>query len=349
VLQVQPPGGLDDPFGDLVAASDAAEDVEEDRDHLLVRGDHLERVHDRVGLRAAAGVEEVGGLAAGLGHHIECGHAEPGAVAEDPDVAVELHVGEALLLRHRLLRVLGGLVLEFGDLLVPEQGGVVDRRLRIERDHVTRFRDDERVDLDQGRIELSERGVELRQHLARFLPDVLGHGRLRRDPSRLLRLEAARGIDVLLDERVGILLGDLLDVYAAHRRQHHQRPLLGAVEDDRRVVLGLDLRGLLDPELVNPERPLAVGARDVHAEDRLRVLARLVGVLGHLDPAGLAAPADLDLGLDHARVAELFGPVDGGVDGRRVIARRHRDAMGGEQLFSLVFEKVHRPREPISR
>ena len=41
------------------------------------------------------GVEEVGGLAAGLGDDVERRHHQPGAVAEDADVAVELHVGQA--------------------------------------------------------------------------------------------------------------------------------------------------------------------------------------------------------------------------------------------------------------
>ena len=102
---------------------------------LRVGGDHLERVDDRVGLRAAAGVEEVGGLAAGVGDDVERRHAEPGAVAEDADVAVELDVGEALLLRHPLLRVL--------DRAPPRASAssswrksarVVDRHLGVERD-----------------------------------------------------------------------------------------------------------------------------------------------------------------------------------------------------------------------
>ena len=50
---------------------------------------------------------------------------------------------------------------------------------------------------------------------------------------------------------------------------------------------------------------------DVHAEDRLGVLLGLGAVLGELDAARLAAPADLHLGLDHHRVAELVGGLDG--------------------------------------
>ena len=70
--------------------------------------------------------------------------------------------------------------------------------------------------------------------------------------------------------------------------------------------------------------------------------ARLVGVLGDLDAAGLAAAADLDLGLDHARVADPLGRGHGGVDVGRRLALGNGDAGAGEELLSLVFEEIHR-------
>ena len=86
------------PVGDLVAAGDAAEDVEQHGLHLRVGEQHLERGHDLLRLRAAAHVEEVRRAPARLRDHVERRHHEPGAVAEDPDLAVELHVGDATLL-----------------------------------------------------------------------------------------------------------------------------------------------------------------------------------------------------------------------------------------------------------
>ena len=53
---------LDQPARHLVAAGDAAEDVEQHGADLLVGEDHLHRARDRLGLGAAAGVEEVRGL-----------------------------------------------------------------------------------------------------------------------------------------------------------------------------------------------------------------------------------------------------------------------------------------------
>ena len=169
-LEVDLLRGGDDALGDLVAAGDAAEDVEEDRAHLLVGDDHGQRVDDRLRLGAAAGIEEVGRRAARLGDDVERRHAEAGAVGEDADVAVELDVGEALLLGHRLLRVVGR-VRGLGQLLVAEDRVAVDRHLGVERDHVAVGGDDQRVDLDQGRV-LGRRDLgQLRQHLG----DLLAH------------------------------------------------------------------------------------------------------------------------------------------------------------------------------
>ena len=123
---------------------------------------------------------------------------------------------------------------------------------------------------------------------------------------------------------LGVLLGDLLDVHAAHPREHHHRLLGAAVEHDRGVVLLVDLGGLLDVELVDRE------AADVHPEDGLGVLLGLLAVVRELDPARLAAAADQDLGLDHARVAERLGGLDRLLHGGRGTALRDGDAVLGE-------------------
>jgi len=150
------------------------------------------------------------------------------------------------------------------------------------------------------------------------------------------RMAKERGLTyVKLDGNVGIL-GNLLDVHAAHAAQHRHRLLGRAVEHDRGVVLLVDLRGLLHVQLVHRE------AADVHPEDRRGVLLGLRPVPGQLDAARLATAADLDLGLDHDRVAELVGGLDGLRDGGRGTPVRHGDAVLLKQLLSLVFEEVHR-------
>ena len=72
------------------------------------------------------------------------------------------------------------------------------------------------------------------------------------------------------------------------------------------------------------------------------VLLGLGAVVGDLDPAQLAAAADLHLGLDHARVADRLG---GGHRASSTVRRGppvgHRHAVAGEQLLALVLEQIH--------
>ena len=132
---------------------------------------------------------KLAGLAARLGDDVERRHAEAGAVSEDADVAAELDVGEALLLGHRLLGVLGRPVGKLGELGMAKERVVVDRRLRVERDHPAIAGHDQRVDLDQRRV-LGERHLgELGEHLGDLVGDVLVDPGVDRDLARLLGAE----------------------------------------------------------------------------------------------------------------------------------------------------------------
>ena len=79
--------GLDQAARDLVAAGDAAEDVDEDRLDVRVVEDQPHRRGDPVGLRAAADVEEVRRRAAGALDEVHRRHREAGAVDHAADVA----------------------------------------------------------------------------------------------------------------------------------------------------------------------------------------------------------------------------------------------------------------------
>ena len=107
----------DDAVGHRVARGDAAEDVDEHRAHGRVVQDDVQPVGHDLGTGAAADVQEVGRLdaavlLAGVGDDVQRRHDQPGAVADDADLAVELDVVEVLLLGLGLERVGGLLVLE---------------------------------------------------------------------------------------------------------------------------------------------------------------------------------------------------------------------------------------------
>ena len=289
-----------DAVGDLVAGGDAAEDVDEHALDLRVVDDHVEAVGHHLGVGAAADVEEVRRLHAavrltGVRHHVERRHDQARAVADDPDLAVELDVVEALLLGLRLERV--GLVLDLERLVVgvTHLGGVVvERHLAVERLELVAGQPRERVDLDQRGVLLDEDRVELLDHRDGLLEDRLGELGLGRDLAGLRRVHARARVDRDLLDRVRVGLGDLLDLDAALDGRDAEVLTVGPVEQEGEVVL------LLRGRRRGDEHPLDGQALDLHAQDVGRVLEGLVGGLGELDAAGLAAAARLDLGLDDA-------------------------------------------------
>ena len=100
---------------------------------------------------------------------------------------------------------------------------------------------------------------------------------------------------------VRVLLGDLLDVDAAHVGEEHHRALGAAVPEARRVVL---LRHVCLRVDQDADRHVAA---DLELEDRRRVLGRLVGRGRELDAARLHPPAGQDLRLDHGLAADPLG------------------------------------------
>ncbi len=137
------------------------------------------------------------------------------------------------------------------------------------------------------------------------------------------------------DERIRALLGDLLDLDAALRREHEERLLRAAVERDREVVLLRDVGGLLDPQLADDV------AVDVETEDPARLRLRVGGIVCELDAARLAAAAGEHLRLDDDRTAErrrrgsrLFGR-------DRDAAVGDGDADAPEKLLALVLVEIH--------
>src|SRR5690606_25327183 len=91
--------------GDLVTRGDPTEDVDEHRLHVRVGQHDLQPVGHHRGARTATDVEEVGrpyptATLSGVRDDVECGHHQPGAVADHTYRAtVELDIVEALLLR----------------------------------------------------------------------------------------------------------------------------------------------------------------------------------------------------------------------------------------------------------
>src|SRR6478609_4751595 len=297
---------LDDAVGDLVAGGDPTEDVDEDALDGRVAEDDLEAVGHDLRRGAATDVEEVRGLHAtelltGVGDDVEGAHDQTRAVADDADLAVELDVVEALLLRGGLEGVRVRLVLERGVVLVTELGVLVEGDLAVEGEHLAARVLHERVDLDQRRVLFDEHGPELLEDRDDLLVDRLVETAGGRDLARLRLVDPGDRVDSDAGESLGALDGELLDLHAALLRRHREVGAVRAVEDVGDVVLLGDVARLGDQHVVNGV------ALDVHAEDRLGLLSGLVGVGRELHATRLATTTGLDLGLDHDVAANALG------------------------------------------
>src|SRR5687767_4585149 len=147
-LQMDLAGRRDDPFGDDVAAHDAAEDVDQYAFDRRVEQDDLERRGDLLLRRAAADVAEVGGGAAVQLDDVHSRHRQAGAVDHAADVAIQFDVGEVVFRRLDLRRLLFGEVAQLLQIRVAEFGVVVEADLGVEHQQLAVFGHRQRVDLD---------------------------------------------------------------------------------------------------------------------------------------------------------------------------------------------------------
>ena len=159
----------------------------------------------------------------------------------------------------------------------------------------------------------------------------------------LERLQADGRVDVGLLDQVRRLLGDLLDLHAALGAGHHDGAAGRPVDDDAEVELLGHLEAFLD-EHARDDAAFGAGlVRDQrHADDGLGELLGLVGRLGELDAAALAAAAGVDLRLDDdGAAAEALGDLRGLGGVERDLAARHGDAVPREDLLGLILVDFH--------
>ena len=203
-----------------VATRDAAEDVDQDGLDRGVRQDDLERRGHGLDARAAPDIQEVRGLGAGLRHDVQRRHHQPRAVADDPDLAVELHVLQAGVPGAGLDRVDGERRAELLEIGVAPQRVVVDRDLRVQRHDRAVLEQDERVDLDERGVVFAQDRVELADDVGRTL------ARLERQRSRelahVVHPQAQHRVDVHAPDRLRARPRELLDVHATLGRHHRE-------------------------------------------------------------------------------------------------------------------------------
>jgi len=213
-------GRGDDPLGDHVAAHDAAEDVHQDTLDVRIGENDLERRRHLLLGCAAADIEEVCGRCTVELDDVHRGHREPGAIHHAADRAVQGHVVEVVLGRFQLLRIFLRLVTQLVDLGMPEQRVVVEAHLRIQRDHLARTGDDQRVDLDDRAVQPDKGLIHRRDEFAEG-GDLLACEAEPVSQSPPMKAGyAGRGIDRPTLDLLRVRCRHLLDLHAPFRRSH---------------------------------------------------------------------------------------------------------------------------------
>jgi len=223
---------------------------------------------------------------------------------------------------------------EGGVVVVAELGVLVERDLAVQCLELVAGQPRQRVDLDQGGVLLDEDVPELLDHLDRLVAQLGREASLVDDLGGLRGVDAGAGVDRDLLDRVGVGLGDLLDLHATLDAGDAEVLAVRAVQQEGEVVLVHDACAGGDQHAVDGE------ALDLHAQDVRGVLLGLVGGLGQLDTACLPSPAGLDLRLDH-HDPELLGGCASLLGGAGHDAFGHRHAVLGEELLRLVLHQVH--------
>ena len=151
----------------------------------------------------------------------------------------------------------------------------------------------------------------------------------------MIGAESEQRIDVDATERLRTRPGELLEVDAALGSHHREVVAAGAIQQERRVELPGDRQELLDEDARDGE-PLEGGA-----DHPVGGRGSGLGGIAELDPAGLAAAADLHLDLHDRPAAEL--PRGGGgvlpAEGDDAAGRLH--PLGAEQILAHVLVEIH--------
>jgi hypothetical protein len=177
--------------------------------------------------------------------------------------------------------------------------------------------------------------------------DLLGpEPKLEGQLSRLKWFEPQAGGDVLLQDRIGIFLRDLLDLHAASRGSHEDRLGLSAIDHNAEIQLALDGERFLDQQTTHDAaiRP-GLMRNQSHAEHLRSEVSGFLDRFRNLHSAALAASAGVDLRLHHHPASpggeQALGSGFDFLSILRHLSPRHGDAIFLENCFRLILVNFH--------
>src|SRR5690625_3081717 len=243
--------GCHNALGDHIAAHDATENVDEDAFDVRVREDDLEgRGHPLLG-GAATHVEEVGRIAAIELDDVHGRHGQAGAVDHAADVTVELDIVQLVAPGFELHRIFLVFVAQLDDVRMAEQRAVVEAHLGVERDHPAATGDNQRIDLQQGDVELGEGLIHGHHEPGRRLDLAPLETEREGDLAGLEGHQTDGRIDRLLDDLLRMLGRNLFDLHPALGGSDDRYPAGSAIDEHREVELPRNVTALFNIEALD--------------------------------------------------------------------------------------------------
>ncbi len=215
--------------------------------------------------------------------------------------------------------------------------------LRIQRDQLLIAVDDQRIDLDQAQVLFPEQTKQPHHDLAELFHLGAGQAHAKAHLTRLVRLQASGIVDVHGDDFFRSFTGHLFDVHAPGGRTHEGNAAIGPVHQGGQVEFLLNIHCLGNKHAIDRQsQPPGLIRFYLHRQHALGFGTHLVVTACKLDATCLAAPAGVDLRLDHPHVAtKAVRCFDGFLRRVRDDAFGHRDAVLSKQRLGLVFVKIH--------
>ena len=270
-------------------------------------------------------------------------HGQAGAVHQAADIAVQRHIVQVPGGGLGLPRVVLSGVVHLLQSRLTEQGVAVGVDLAVEAVKVAGGGYHQRVDLQQGQVKVLKQPRQPQKQVGELLHLRPLQAEAEGQIPPLEGLGAGEGVDGGFEYLVRGLRGHLLDIHPALGGGHEHDAAAGPVYHRPQIQLLGDVHTGLHQ---NPAHRLAFGigliGRQPLAEPLLGELPHLFKAFHQFDPAGLAPPAGVNLSLHHPTVAAyLFGRLHRLFRVGNGVAGGHRQAVFGEQLFGLIFVKIH--------
>ena len=240
-------------------------------------------------------------------------------------------------------RVVLGRVVHGAQLGLTVHGVGVDVDLGVQAVQVAVLLDHQRVHFQQGQVVVLEQLGQAHEDVGELLDLVALQAQLEGQLAALVRLCANQRVDGGLEDLLGSLVGNFLDVHATFGGGHEHDTAAGTVDDGAEVQLLVDVGAGLNQNLADR---LAIGVCLVGHQ----TLAQPLGgerlgvflVLDQLDAARFTAATGVHLGFDNPLAAtDLFAGRSRFFRGVNGIASGYRQAVFSEQLLTLILVKIH--------